>query len=132
MILVEPNRCWEDRTIEQRLRAEEEARKRNSGRLHPIQAALLHIVTNHDGPIRDMTLAHEFARIPGYRNRQERDDWLKKAWMHMTALIRTGRLQWSSKRKHVEVAPPEKHAAYLARMENMLASLPKPRIWFGG
>jgi hypothetical protein len=132
MIFVEPHRCWQDRMIEQRLRAEEEAQRRNVGRLHPIQAELMHIVANHDGPIRDMALAHEFAKIPGYRNRQERDDWLKKAWMHITALIRMGRLQWSSKRKHVEIAPPEKHAAYQARTENVLANLPKPRIWFGG
>jgi hypothetical protein len=132
MIFVEPHRCWQDRMLEQRLRAEEESRRRNIGRLHPIQAELMHIVANNDGPIRDMRLAHEFAKIPGYHNRQERDDWLKKAWMHMTALIRMGRLQWSSKRKHVEIAPPEKHAAYQARMENMLSSLPKPRIWFGG
>jgi hypothetical protein len=51
----------------------------------------------------------------------------------MTALIRMGKLQWSAKRKHVEIAPPEKHQARLARIEQTLASLAKPVIsknWF--
>lgn len=128
MIFVEPYRCWQDRMIEERLRAEEEARRRNIGRLHPIQAELMHIVAEHDEPIRDTALAHAFARIPGYRNREERDDWIKRAWGHMTALIRRGKLQWSSKRKHVELAPPEKHRAYLAGLAQRAETLPKPRI----
>jgi hypothetical protein len=119
--------------IEQRLRAEEEARRRYIGLLHPIQAELMHIVAEHDEPIRDTTLAHAFAKIPGYRNRQQRDGWIKTAWQHITALIRMGKLQWSAKRKHVELAPPEKHQAWLARIEQTLASLAKPVIsknWF--
>lgn len=114
--------------IEQRLRAEEEARRRNVGRLHPIQAELMHIVAEHDEPIRDTALAHTFAKVPGYRNREERDGWIKTAWQHMTALIRMGKLQWSSKRKHVEIAPPEKYQAWLAKTEQMVAGLPKPRL----
>jgi hypothetical protein len=132
MIFVEPHRCWQDRMIEQRRRAEEEALRRRIGRLHPIQDNLMFIVREHGEPIRDVALAKAFAKIPGYQNRRERDDWMKKAWAHMTALIRMGRLQWASKRKHVEIAPPEKNAAYLAKMQDMLANLPKPRIWFGG
>lgn len=128
MIFIEPVRCWQDRMVEQRLRAEDEARKRNIGRLHPIQDNLMFIVREHDEPIRDTSLAHAFAKIAGYHNRQERDDWIKKAWQHLTALIRIGKLQWSSKRKHVEIAPPEKHQAYLARIETMIASHPKPRV----
>ena len=112
MILVEPDSCWRDRLAQQRLRAQEETRRRNSGRLHPIQADLLYLVQNHEGPIRDTALAHAFARIPGYRDRPERDTWIKKAWAHMTALIRMGKLQWSSKRKHVEIAPPERHQGW--------------------
>ncbi len=109
--------------IEQRLRAEEEARRRNIGRLHPIQAELMHIVQGHDEPeIRDMALAKAFAKIPGYRNRQERDDWMKKAWQHMTALIRMGKLEWAKKRKHVQIAPPERHQAFLAKMVQRIAS----------
>jgi hypothetical protein len=44
MILVEPDSCWRDRLAQQRLRAQEETRRRNSGRLHPIQADLLYLV----------------------------------------------------------------------------------------
>ncbi len=79
-ILVEPYRCWESRMTEQRLRAEEQAGRRNIGRLHPIQEDLMHLVREHDEPIRDTALAHAFAKIPGYRNRQERDGWIKTAW----------------------------------------------------
>jgi hypothetical protein len=79
-IIVEPYGCWQNRMIEQRLRAEEEARRRYIGLLHPIQAELMHIVAEHDEPIRDTTLAHAFAKIPGYRNRQQRDCWIKTAW----------------------------------------------------
>lgn len=118
--------------IEQRLCAEEEARRRNIGRLHPIQAELMHIVQEHDGPIRDTALAHAFAKVPGYRSREERDGLIKTAWQHMTALIRIGKLQWSSKRKHVEIAPPEKHQSWLAKIEQKVASLPKPRIGRNG
>jgi hypothetical protein len=115
--------------MEQRLLAEEEARRRIIGILHPIETELMNIVENHeDGPIRDVALGRAFARIPGYRNRQERDDWVKKAWRHMTALIRMGKLQWSSKRKHVEVAPPEKHQAWLAKIQKMFSTYPKPRL----
>lgn len=128
VIFVEPYRCWEDRVAEQRRRAEEEARKRNVGRLHPIQDTLMYIVREHGEPIRDMSLAHAFAKIARYQNRKERDDWLKKAWAHTTMLIRMGLLQWSAKRKHVEIAPPEKHQAWLAKGDQMIASLPKPRL----
>jgi hypothetical protein len=115
--------------VDQRLRAEEEAQRRNAGRLHPIQADLLYIVQEHDEPeIRDVVLAKAFAKIAGYDNRQERDDWMKKAWQHMTALIRMGKLEWAKRRKHVQLAPPEKHQAFLAKMAQRLASLPKPRI----
>lgn len=131
-ILVEPYGCWKSRMIEQRIRAEEETRRRNIGQLHPIQAELMHIVQEHDGPIRDTALAHAFAKIPGYRNREERDGWIKTVWQHMTALIRTGKLQWSAKRKHVEIAPPEKHQAYLARIDQTITSLPKPRLGKNG
>jgi hypothetical protein len=132
-IIVEPYGCWQNRMIEQRLRAEAEGRKRNIGRLHPIEEDLMYLVREHQEPIRDTTLAHAFAKIPGYRNREERDGWIKTAWQHMTALIRMGKLQWSAKRKHVELAPPEKHQAWLARIEQTLASLAKPVIsknWF--
>jgi hypothetical protein len=106
MIFVEPYSCWSARMMEQRLRAQEEARRRNLGILHPIQPELLNLVANQDEPIRDTTLAREFAKIPGYRNRKERDDWIKKAWAHLTALIRMGKLQWSSQRKLLRPAVP--------------------------
>jgi hypothetical protein len=128
MIFVEPYSCWRDRMIQERLRAEEEVRRRNAGRLHPIQENLMYIVREHGEPIRDVDLAKQFAKIPGYRNRQERDGWMVKAWAHMTALIRMGKLQWASKRKHVEIAPLEKHQAWLSKIDQMAASLPKPRL----
>ena len=118
--------------LEQRRREMEEAYKRNIEQLHPIQAELMHIVQEHDEPVRNTTLAHAFARIAGYRNREERDGWIKKAWRHLAALLRKGKLQWSAKRKHVEVAPQEKHEAWLARNEQKIASLPKPRIGRNG
>ena len=86
------------------------------------------LAREHGEPIRDMTLAHAFAKIARYQNRQERDDWIKKAWAHTTALIRIGKLQWSAKRKHVEIAPPEKHQAWLAKNQRMIAGHTKPRI----
>jgi len=117
--------------IEQRFRAEEEARRRNIGRLHPIQADLMYIVQEHDEPeIRNTTLAHAFAKIPGYSNRRERDDWIKRAWQNLTALIHIGKLEWGTKRNHVRLAPPEKHEAYLAKVEQTLATLPKPNVTF--
>jgi hypothetical protein len=128
MIFIEPVRCYQDRMVEQRRLAEEEARKRNAGRLHPIQDTLLYLVREHGEPIRDMTLAHAFAKIARYQNRQERDNWLRQAWAHTTALIRMGKLQRSAKRKHVELAPPEKHQAWLAKGDQMIASLPRPRV----
>jgi hypothetical protein len=50
----------------------------------------------------------------------------------MTALIHMGKLQWSAKRKYVEIAPPEKHPAWLARIDQKVSGLPKPltRTWF--
>lgn len=129
MIFIEPVKCWETRMVEQRLRAEEEARKRNIGRLHPIADNLMFIVKEHDKPeIRNTALAHAFAKIARYRNRQERDEWIKKAWQHLTMLIRIGKLEWGTKRNHVRLAPPEKHQAYLARIEQMIANLPHPNI----
>ena len=62
----------------------------------------MYLVREHQEPIRDTTLAHAFAKIPGYHNREERDGWIKRAWQHMTALIRMGKLQWSAKRKHLD------------------------------
>lgn len=129
MIFIEPVRCWQDRVIEQRLHAEEDARRRNIGRLHPIQDNLMFIVKEHDEPeIRNTTLAHAFAKIAGYHSRQERDDWIKKAWQHLTALIRIGKLEWGTKRNHVRLAPPEKHQAYLTKIERMITALPRPNI----
>ncbi len=129
MIFVEPNKCWEDRIVEQHLRAQEEARRRNLARLRPIAAELLHIVENHnEAEIRNTTLAHAFAKIPGYRNRKERDGWIKKAWQHLQSLIIIGKLEWANKRNHVRLAPPEKHKAYLAKLEQRLVNLPKPRV----
>jgi hypothetical protein len=129
MIFVEPHSCWRDRQVEQRRLAEVETMRRNLARIHPIQDELLCIVREHGKPIRDVDLAKQFAKIPGYRNRAERDDWMKKAWQHMTALIRNGLLQWSAQRKHVEPAPPDKHRTWLlSKFEEMNAGLPKPRI----
>jgi hypothetical protein len=128
MILVEPYRCWEDRMIQERLRAEQEARLRNIGRLHPIQDNLMYILREHGEPMRDTALGHAFAKIAGYWNRKERDNWIKIAWQHMTALLRIGKIQWAAKRKHVEIAPPEKHQTWVAKVEQMIASLPKPRL----
>lgn len=129
MIFIEPVKCWENRMIEQRLRAEEEARKRSIGRLHPIADTLMFIVKEQDEPeIRNTTLAHAFAKIARYRNRQERDEWIKKAWQHLTMLIRIGKLEWGTKRNHVRLAPPEKHQAYLVGIEQMIANLPRPNI----
>ena len=123
MIFIEPQQVWQQRTIEKQLRVEAEARKRASRLLHPIQSLLMHLVTEHDEPeIRNTKLAHAFATIAGSHHRTERDDWIKKAWQHLTALIRIGKLEWGDKRNHVRLAPPEKHEAYLAKIERMIAS----------
>jgi hypothetical protein len=115
--------------VEQRRRAEEEARKRASNVLHPIQATLLDLVKEHDEPeIRNTKLAHAFAKIAGYHSRKERDAWIKKAWQHLTALIRRGKLEWATKRNHVQLAPPEKQQAFEAKVQKMIDDLPEPNI----
>jgi hypothetical protein len=122
VIFVEPHACWEDRTIEQRRHAEAEAQKRCLRRLHPIEADLMYLVNTHNEPeINKMTLAHAFAKIPACRNRQERDNWILRALHFIQNLIRIGKLEWGNRRNHVRPAPPEKHEAYLARMEGNLA-----------
>ena len=90
---------------------------------------LMDLVKEHDQPqIRNPTLAPAFAKIAGSHHRTERDNWIKKAWQHLTALLRIGKLDWGDKRNHVRLAPPEKHEAYLAKIERMIASLPKPNL----
>ncbi len=118
--------------IEERLRQDEEARKRRMGRLHPIQDDLLYFVKEHgDEEVRNTTLAHRYARMRGYRNRHERDELIKEAWRHLTTLLRKGYLEWGNRRNHVRLAPPEKRQAFLAKIERNLASLPKPHLTFG-
>lgn len=129
MIFIEPQKCYENRMLEQKLRAEDEARRRNVGRLTRMQDDVMFIVREHNEPeIRNTTLGRIFAKIPGYKNRQERDNWIKVAWQHMTALIKMGLLEWAKKRNHVRLAPPEKHQAYLAGIEERARNLPKPRL----
>jgi hypothetical protein len=132
MIVLETQPCWETPILEERLRQDEEARRKRLGRLHPIQDALLYFVKEHDGEeVRNATLGHRYARMRGYRNRHGRDELIKEAWRHLTPLLRIGYLEWGNRRNHVRLAPPEKHQQFLARIEQNIASFPKPRLPFG-
>ncbi len=130
MIFVESQRCWEIRMVEERLRQDEAARKRRMGQLPRIEDDLLFFVKEHHEEVRNTSLAHRYARMRGYRNRRERDELIKEAFRHLTPLIRMGYLEWG-RRNHVRLAPPEKHQAYLAHIDQMIAQHPKPNLTFG-
>jgi hypothetical protein len=131
MIIVEDNKTYELRQVEEHLRQRDEYYKKRAAQVHPEKQHVLDLIKDADGPIKIVDVANQFSRESGHHwdSRATKYELRLRAF-HIVAGCMKEFLIARHKRKWVVYLGPDnpRRRAWLQKIEETVKNFPKPQI----
>jgi hypothetical protein len=132
MIIVEDNKTYELRRVEEHLRQRDEYYRKRAAQVDPERQHILDIVHESDGdPIRITSVANQFARKTGHSWKPRAETVkLKKQALRIVGELINGFYLERFNRKWVRWVPPDnpRRKAFEQRVDEMTRSFSKPNL----
>ena len=131
MILVEDNKSYQVRQLEEYRRRQEEVVKKRAAQIHPEKRHVLDIIREADEPILIVNVANQFSKEAGHHwdSRAEKAELRLRAFRIIAGCVKEVLIARHRRKWLVYLGPTNpRRQAWLKMIEDTIRNFPKPRI----